>query len=239
MSSEGVGLTLPEVLHADHESRAVDALRRYFGPLTGTGGGFTGGRFDAFDPSGTRASSGNTFTSDDVVAVSLLSVEVPPRASWTLLVERRCEFEVMLEELGPDREFADLASVDREAFGPAWRLWIELDRLPGLGPTKVSKLMARKRPKLIPIFDSVVDRAVYGGTGVQWRPLHLALRSPMPGTTPTRSLVEWLGHLRELAGLGPEVSNLRVFDILGWMEGSGYSSGGSPAPGAGDQPPSG
>ena len=205
--------------------------------MTGKRGGFTGGRFDSFDPSGKRVASVDTFTADDIVAVSLLSVDVPARAAWTILVDRRRYFDSLLEELGPDREFAELESVDREHFAPAWHLWAELHDLPGMGPTKVSKLMARKRPKLVPIFDSVVDRAVFGGRGVQWRPLHSALRSPIPGGETPTPLVEWLTQLRDAAGLGPEVSALRVFDVLAWMEGSRRLGGGSLAPGAGDPPP--
>src|ERR1035438_10441082 len=73
----------PSLLDAS-DDRAVAVLAAYYHPLSGGGGGYTGGQFDAFDPSGTRSASANTYTADDLVAVTLLSVEVPGRAA------RRC-----------------------------------------------------------------------------------------------------------------------------------------------------
>src|SRR5688572_8797724 len=74
-ASDAVRLT--DSMLPGNEERAVRVLRRYYGPLAGAGSGFTGGRFDAFDPSASRSASTNTFTSDDLVAVGLLSVEIP------------------------------------------------------------------------------------------------------------------------------------------------------------------
>jgi hypothetical protein len=77
--------------------------------------------------------------------------------------------------------------------------------------------MARKRPRLIPIFDSVIDRTVLGGTGVLWPPMHAALREN------DRALHERLLRVRARAGLDESISVLRLFDVLAWMDGSGNS----------------
>ena len=119
--------------------------------------------------------------------------------------------------MGPDRNLADEASVAESEFRPAWDLWRALSELPGLGPTTVSKLMARKRPHLIPIFDSVINAIVLGGSGVLWSPLHTAL------TADNRALQKRLLRVRAAAGLDEAVSALRVFDVLAWMDGSGNS----------------
>jgi hypothetical protein len=201
----------------ESDDRAVAVLTAYYRPLSSGGGGYTGGQFDAFDPSGTRSASANTYTADDLVAVTLLSVEVPGRAAMEMLVLQRRRFEVLLENMGPDRDLVNEASVAESDFGPAWELWRALSELPGLGPTTVSKLMARKRPRLIPIFDSVIDRTVLGGTGVLWSPMHAALREE------ERALYERLLRVRAGAGLDESISVLRVFDVLAWMDGSGHS----------------
>jgi hypothetical protein len=135
---------LPLSLQDASNEQATRLLRRYFASASEGEGGFTGGLFDTFDPSGVRAASTNTFTSDDLVSLSLLSERVPGRPALELLVHKRRHFEVMLEEIGPDRDLVDEPSVEKGQFAPAWRLWKELDDLPGLGRTRVSKLMARK-----------------------------------------------------------------------------------------------
>lgn len=209
-------LDLPKCLIDDDNDRAIAILRKYYGTLA-AGGGFTGSAFDTFDPSGTRAASANTFTSDDLVSVTLLSVTVPPRATLELLVRKRRQFEVLLEAVGPDREFAEEPSVSKEDFAPAWELWRALEALPGVGATITSKLMARKRPRLIPIFDSIIDAHALGDTGIHWRPLHSTLRRD------DGAIHKRLTRIRDGAGIDQSVSALRVFDVLTWMEGSGHS----------------
>ena len=71
-------------------------------------------------------------------------------------------------------------------------------------------MLARKRPRLVPIYDSVVAR-ISGIGDYHWEPLRHALRA--------NSLQERLLDLREQAGLGPHVSALRVLDVVTWMEG--------------------
>ncbi len=71
------------------------------------------------------------------MAVTLLSVDVPARAAHEILVTERGRFNELLAELGDDRDFADLESVDRHGFGSAWALWRALEGIHGLGRTKV------------------------------------------------------------------------------------------------------
>ncbi|MGY0231977.1 DUF6308 family protein [Longispora urticae] len=102
--------------------------------------------------------------------------------------------------------------------GPAdwagWRLRAALLDLDGVGVTTATKLMARKRPRLRPIWDPVV--AAVTGTGRrQWEPLRVALRED------DRALHRRLLRLRSAAGLPLEVSPLRVLDVICWQTGRG------------------
>ena len=218
MAPRPIRFDLPASLVEQTDERAAAVLAAYFRPLSGKRGGYTGGQFDFFDASGTRSASANTFTADDLVAVSLLSVDVPGRAAMQLLVLQRRRFEVLLQDIGPDRDLASEVSVAEADFRPAWELWRALFAIPDLGPTTVSKLMARKRPRLIPIFDSVIEATVLGGRRALWAPLHAALREG------DYALHQRLLRLRALAGLDEAISALRVFDVLAWMDGSGNSS---------------
>jgi hypothetical protein len=105
--------------------------------------------------------------------------------------------------------------------GPSRELWKllhdikpPLDRS-RLGPVAAGKLLARKRPHLIPVYDSYVER-VLGRTrthGTWWSDLRCRL-------TKDAALVSELESVRTRAGAGAaHLSLLRVFDIMCWMLG--------------------
>lgn len=161
---------------------ALARLRDYFAPLVLSPkgqslrlGGYTGGQWDTFDPSLTRASSANVFTSDDIVACSLLSVEIQGGAALQLLT--RPEFELLLVRIGGDADLADLATLDCAKFRAVRALYARIVQIPHVGETRATKLLARKRPRLVPIMDSVVKEHVFDGAPMQWAALHAALRA--------------------------------------------------------------
>ncbi len=86
---------------------------------------------------------------------------------------------------------------------------------PGFSETAATKLIARKRPHLVPIPDSVVTQQLGIVKGRYWLPLHAWLTAD--DNANHRHVVE----LRDAAGLGPEISALRVFDVLAWLVGKG------------------
>ena len=206
---------LTSSLQYDAVDQAVKKLEAYFAPLSGTNTGFTGGIFDSFDPSATRTASADMFTSDDVVAVSLLSVDVYGRAAVELLARQRPRFSALLQRVGPDRDLVDVESTSPKDFA-AHDLYWALRELPRVGATTASKLMARKRPRLIPIYDSVINTHLLRGSRILWEPLRQKLRAD------NARLNHHLLHLRSCAGLSPHVSAIRVFDVLAWMDGKKY-----------------
>ena len=114
--------------------------------------------------------------------------------------------------IGPDRDLVDeAAKIARD--WPAWELDRELTCLPDVGPTLASKLIARKRPRLVPVYDSVV-RKVLGTKKDHWEPIRVALRKE------DHALHNRLLRLRKEAGLPDNVSVLRVLDVIAWMEGT-------------------
>lgn len=152
------------------------------------------------------------FTADDLVAVTFLSVNVPPRAARLLLRDRVDEFAEMLTAVGPDHDLADhVEPVDSSS--PVWRLEAALRGMKlGIGRTTASKLMARKRPRLHPIWDTVIA-VVTDTPDYQWEPLRAALQAD------GHALQRRLQALRETAGLPDQISALRVLDVIAWMEG--------------------
>ncbi|MFC7361310.1 DUF6308 family protein [Nocardioides astragali] len=205
-------MRLPQLLQSSDDSGAVSALQRYYslGEYSDSDP-FTGARFDDWDSTLSRSEDVNRFTADDLVAVSLLSVYVPPAAAIELLDTGAAKFSRLLRELGGDRDLVEETQAWSDAWA-GWRLWSELTALPGVGATTASKLLARKRPRLRPIYDSVVATVI--DSQDIWAPLRKTLNE-------LDDLHPRLLRLREQAGLTDAVSALRVFDVVAWMEGKG------------------
>ncbi len=195
---------LPNALLTDDDGPALELLRRYYGPNPAVGA-----TFDAWDSTGTRAADINRFTADDLVAVTFLSVRVPPTAAIVLLRDRAAEFTELLTGLGPDR---DLADEKGKLDDKNWDLQTALRAIPGIDTTIATKLIARKRPRLRPIWDRVVAE-VTGTQKQQWEPLREAL-SKQNGALQQRLIA-----LHTAAGLPAAVTPLRVLDVIAWREG--------------------
>lgn len=205
-----MNFTLPRCLQNPDDADALRLLRRYYA-RGGNGTAAVGARWDAFDPSGRRADDADRFTSDDLVSLSLLSERVPGPAAHTLLVTDADRFAGLLVDVGPDRDLGEQAEpIDEEGAGS--RLYDAVRELDDMGPTRASKLLARKRPRLFPIRDGVVEQVL--GLGREfWEPLRAVLR------TDDGALDNRLRRLHAQADLPPEVTRLRVLDVLAWREG--------------------
>ncbi|MGO1239805.1 MAG: DUF6308 family protein [Cellulosimicrobium funkei] len=193
---------VPPVLTPPLRGEAVKHLRRYFGPVGGTTG-WAGSRFERLAGGGDRPETVDRFTADDLVAVSLLSVNVPPHGAIDLLETRADEFAQLLAEIPHDVEIVDLESIPDD-WAPG-RLWKTLRDIHGIGWVTAGKLLARKRPRLVPVYDTVVATAESLGHG------HGAPRAH------DRALHRHLVSLRDEAGIGDDISALRVFDVVVWM----------------------
>jgi hypothetical protein len=94
--------------------------------------------------------------------------------------------------------------------GPADGLWRLLERQDGAGWVTAGKLLARKRPALIPVYDNVV-RCAFGWPQNIWTALRNALRQD------DGSFRAALDDLRQQVGLPCQVTPLRVLDVAIWM----------------------
>lgn len=175
---------------------------------------FAGRAFNTLGGAGDSAETWNRFTAADLLAVTALSVSVPPEASIKVLGESAASLNERLARIPRDVELQAGEALSLVTKGShADRLWAEL-RAVGIGPVTTSKLLARKRPKLLPVFDSVIQAALLGRSRTLWVPLWQELQDP--------KLVERLKELRTAAKLGEDVSLLRVLDVVVWMRNQGY-----------------
>ncbi|MBM0229060.1 MULTISPECIES: DUF6308 family protein [Micromonospora] len=213
-------VTLAEILAVLDDPRSVPDLQRYF--LAVGDAAFAGGQFERLGGGGDRPEIANTVTAEDLIAVQLLSVQVRPHRALDLLQgQLGRELAAELAQIPVDVELGA-----HEAFplivegGHADNAWRMLRNADGIGWVIAGKLLARKRPKLVPVYDDVVSCAFGTGTGF-WEWLHGKLREE------GGVLAQRLRALHAEADLPAVVSRLRVLDVVFWMRHRDAHGGGA------------
>jgi hypothetical protein len=159
----------------------------------------------------------------DLLAIALLNVSrnpIPTYYALEALIPKLnkhlegVEFDLPLEEASPDTldAVAKLFSV----LDPKRPKWVKM--------TKVAKVLARKRPGLIPIYDKYVsycytDCADAPVPPVKGRSWEAYSRSWLQAVQ--KDLTDQLDHWQALAAIAPgeKISALRALDIVAWRAG--------------------
>jgi hypothetical protein len=145
---------------------------------------------------------------DDLLATTMLDIRFSPASVRPILGPDR---EALTELLRQIPSGTDIWQADDDDLANAEALWKCLRTYHGIDWVVAGKLMARKRPRLIPIIDSVVTRTLRFPKGTYWATLREALADPQ-----RRKRIEALRP----PGLTPAVSTLRLLDVAVWMRGS-------------------
>jgi hypothetical protein len=184
-----------------HQDEVRANLERYF---LGVGGLPFGGRhFERFSAMGDP----DRFVATDVLAVEALSVDVPPNSAAKLLDTEAEHFNDLLRQIPADKDIWEVTPAVLAECGQAAQLHAKLKELWGVGPVTAGKLMAAKRPRLIPVVDTLVSQVLKPPGGRFWLPMYNQLLDD---------------HRRDrIAGvvsipLG-DVSFLRRIDVAIWM----------------------
>lgn len=202
--------TKPDILKPGRFDDAVAHLKNYFHEDD-----YSGSFFERLGGGGDRSEVANQIAADDIVALSMLAV--PVKQGWVarLLLEGPTAGKVndLLAQIPTSLSIAETAG--RKALAdnqPAAELWSVVSGLKYFGRVRTSKVLARKRPHLIPIYDSVV-RSQFGAQGVsdQWQGICALFEQP--------DFSVHLELLRDTSGIGEDISLLRVLDVVVWMEG--------------------
>ena len=188
------------------------ALQKYFST---NGDGYTGSQFENLivdsDPF--------AVTARDLIAITTLSVDVPARAAlWILSVQGQRELSEILREIPVDTDIWD--SKAKNVFsdsGHVMDLWRKLGNanwpIPksggGLGgDTKRSKILAAKRPRLIPVLDRVVKGTLPASEN-RW----ISIQDVLMNEEYRTKLQKALDHEE----IPKSVSLLRRIDVVIWM----------------------
>jgi Family of unknown function (DUF6308) len=172
---------------------------------------YSGRYFERLGGGGDRATVWDRFTAEDLVAVQMLSIDVPAEISIALLHgELGRQVSHLLREIPTDVALGDpraLVHVSKDS--PADQAWRLLEQQPGSGFVTAGKLMARKRPHLIPVYDSVV-RCALEAPDQFWQILNSILADERTG------IRRRLADLRATCRVPVEVGELRVLDVVVW-----------------------
>lgn len=147
---------------------------------------------------------------DDLLAVALLDITWRPQVVRILLGSHRQQLSQMLAAIP---QATDLWDVSDDALRCIDVLWDALTAIDGIGTASATKLLARKRPRLCPISDSVVIKAV-DVPGRTWDVLRCLLQDPA-----ARAEVEALRP-----ATAAEASLLRILDVALWVAHSGSAA---------------
>jgi hypothetical protein len=204
------------------EDVAVRLVKQYFADDPATGRArYSGAYFERLGGGGDRPEVAYQVTAEDLLAVSMLSVPVVRYYALHVLDYRSREISGLLAQIPLDVTLADDEADQLVAEGgPASELWQLLHGIKPrpqdrnrLGSVAAGKLMARKRPHLIPVYDSHVKKVLGRpwNDKTWWSDLRCQLIKD-------DALVRELETVRTRAGAG-HLSLLRTFDIMCWMSG--------------------
>jgi hypothetical protein len=187
----------------------VAHLEAYFSP-----GLYTGQWFETFAGGGDSVRSRDQVTAHDLYAVQALGVQVPFAVGKELLEgQLGTDIAAHLREIPVDVELgtqeADGLVADGGHADQAWKLLNDRKQKTGIGWVIAGKLLARKRPKLIPVYDSIVS-CQFGAPKQVWLKLHHQLAEDDGG------LRAVLAEARAAVGAGDKVSILRALDVVLW-----------------------
>lgn len=146
------------------------ALVTYF---YGTPRQFSGSLFDSIGGGGDRSDIENQITREDVLAVAAVNAPVPAAVASLLLTQPASgRLATWLRQLPTD---IDLWDAEDYTLAIATKAWDEIRTIHEAGTTSTAdggfaatKLLARKRPRLIPLYDEKVRGVVYLAEGASW-----------------------------------------------------------------------
>jgi len=177
---------------------------------------FSGSWFDRL----ARHDEPNRITADDLVAVSMLSTPIDPHAGAWMLGDGAEEVGQLLAQIPPDTRLWEVDEDVLEDDAPLSQLWHLLQegcwpaKKPsnGVGAVTAGKLLAAKRPLLVPIYDDFIETRLQPPRGQFWK----AMRNQLLASEDRLLIAIAVGSVHDDGPDHPELSLLRRIDIAVW-----------------------
>lgn len=156
----------------DGQAASVDALKRYFNQDAGLPR-YTGRWFERFADGGDQPGIADAVTEADILALNFLSITDLANVAIDTTITYPAEITELLEQIPTDLAMHDAPWTTYAPGSPASRLWWLFKRCGGKDRwVTANKLLVRKRPHLLPVYDSQV-KAALGAPGGVWDCLDL------------------------------------------------------------------
>ena len=154
--------------------------------------------------------------SDDLLATHMLSVDIAPPVVRELLQNgtKRQRVSELLSQISPNVRLWEDDAVS--SLVAAEELWDALNEISGIGWVVAGKILARKRPHLIPIADDRVWEYFKPEKGLFWETLRGVLRQDGLSAQIEADLRIPMLQTSEMRD---KISTLRLLDIAIWMKG--------------------
>lgn len=149
---------------------------------------------------------------DDLLAITLLDVRVPPDTIRQILGADSASLSEGLRAIGSD---TPLWKATDRALVAAGTMWDSLRKMRGIDWVTAGKLLARKRPMMIPVVDKWTIRVLPAAKGEVWTTLRLALDD--------KDLRKRIEKLRPRTA-SSATPTLRLLDALLWIRHSESSN---------------
>lgn len=159
----------------------------------------------------------------DLVAPVLLNAPVNSRVFYAL-ESIRSSLEAWLIDIPPDARLIEADGAGLAKLGELFSV-LDSDDIPDQARGSIlAKVMHRKRPAFIPLYDKFVDYCYRGADtapitadrGRSWQDFMPLLGAAI--TTDLKAGADFLGQVAELA-TGPAITSLRALDIVAWYAG--------------------
>lgn len=191
------------------------ALATYF---RGVPRQYSGSLFDSFAGGGDRADVAHRVTQDDLLALGAVNAQVPLGVAERLLGEPAAgELGALLRLLPTDLDLWDASDDVLAVAGQAWHAicaaCADAGR-PDRGWVVASKLLARKRPRLIPLYDEKVRRVVGLEEGAGW---WVSLRHALREDGDANRIRGVVSDALRQPGVPGYISLLRALDVIVWL----------------------
>jgi Family of unknown function (DUF6308) len=166
--------------------------------------------YDFPDPSGPTSFEESDLRAANRDGARISAVEI------AAILERRRRIESVLRELDPASSLE--GATGSVPWEPLTRLFDSFAEIKGVGYSKMTKTLHRKRPALIPILDSVVQTHLTRGEPPPPRPFgeHAAALVRLYKEDLDRNSRALAELQATLAGLGHRLTKVRILDLLIW-----------------------
>ncbi|MEC3978194.1 DUF6308 family protein [Amycolatopsis sp. H20-H5] len=203
---------LDQCVRGDGRTDSVRALQRYFNQDPTVGGLYAGRGFERFDSGGDAAAVRDQITAADVLALTFLSItDRLPQVALAVTVANADRITDLLRQIPADVTMHEVGWAVYAPDSPASELWRFLKQCGGKDRwVAANKLLARKRPHLLPVYDSKVQALLNRPDSI-WACLWTWFDSD-----PSRTVA--VAELRSEAGGIEDISLLRCVDVILWMQ---------------------